>query len=103
MRKTRKVTLQIEHQEISLSTVKAAAAHPSPRPSRQPAPIAVAFGLPSACPECGSASILPLASALAEPGFTLELLQKSVAGRRLHLGQTPSGEWWVCRQSLHNT
>jgi hypothetical protein len=100
VRKTRKVTLQIEHREISLSTVKGGVARPSQRPARQPARTACEPGIPSTCPACGAARVLPLAAALAEPGFTLELLQQSVAGRRIHLGQTPSGEWWVCKLSL---
>jgi hypothetical protein len=101
VKKTRKVTLQIEHREISFSTVKGAA-RPGPRPSPPSALAALASGLPSACPTCGAPAILPLAAALVEPEFSLELFQQSVAGHRIHLGQTPAGEWWVCRQSLHS-
>jgi hypothetical protein len=101
VKKTRKVTLQIEHREISFSTLKAAT-RPAQRPSRSAPLAALGSGLPSHCPACGSGDILPLAEALAEPDFNLELLQQSVAGRRIHLGQTSAGLWWVCRESLHS-
>jgi hypothetical protein len=102
VRKTRKVTLQIEHRELSISTVKGGTARPSQRSARQAPLAALGSGLPFGCPTCGAGEVLPLAEALTEPDFNLELLQQSVAGRRIHLGQTPAGVWWVCRQSLHS-
>jgi hypothetical protein len=100
LKKAPKVALPIERRKRSLATVKGVASRQGPRLVHESARPASEFGLPSTCPACGSARVLSLATALAEQGFTLELLEKSAAGRRIHMGQSPSGEWWVCRQSL---
>jgi hypothetical protein len=82
--------------------VRNQAARPSQRVVPLPAGSPCEPGLPPSCPACGAARILPLAAALAEPSFTLDLLQRSVSGRRIHLGQSSAGEWWVCRESLYS-
>lgn len=57
---------------------------------------------PAVCPTCGAAAIVSLPQALADPMFTLQLLEQSAAGCPIHLGRGPSGEWWVCQESIHS-
>jgi hypothetical protein len=51
------------------------------------------------CPTCGSRSMGLLAEAL--PGLDLTLPHQDIDGSCVHLHRSPSGEWWVCKQSLH--
>jgi hypothetical protein len=51
------------------------------------------------CPTCGSRSMGLLAEAL--PGLDSNLPQQGIDGSCVHLHRSPSGEWWVCKQSLH--
>jgi hypothetical protein len=51
------------------------------------------------CPTCGSRSMVLLAEAL--PGRDLTLPPQDIDGSCVHLHRSPSGEWWVCKQSLH--
>jgi len=51
------------------------------------------------CPTCGSRSMSLLAEAL--PGLDSISPQQGIDGSCVHLHRSPSGEWWVCKQSLH--
>jgi len=95
----RRVEIHIERREVSVfagSGVSAelAAASADPR----------AGGLerirPAACPACGSADLLPLTEAVVLAGLDVAALQREIDSGRLHLHCSPSGEWWVCGQSL---
>jgi hypothetical protein len=89
MRMKRRVTVEIEHRELTLT------AEQDPVVGRQLA------ARPTACPVCGSLEIVSLAQALAKPRFTAELLEANGAPSHVHLGRSPSGDLWICAESLH--
>lgn len=97
VKRKRKVRLEIEHREITLVTGPGGLATPNApgawKPGRQVRP--------AVCPTCGATGILLLPQALTDPVFTQQLLQQSAAGCPIHLGRLPSGEWWVCNESIH--
>jgi hypothetical protein len=70
----------------------------SERP-RMPSSLPVLKNPFQVCPTCGSSSVVLLAEAL--PGLDLTLLKAETADGRVHLHRSPSGEWWICKQSLH--
>lgn len=51
------------------------------------------------CPTCGSADMELLAQAL--PGLDLTLLKQDTQDGPVHLYRSASGEWWICKPSLH--
>jgi hypothetical protein len=53
------------------------------------------------CPTCGSRSMSLLAETL--PGLDMNLPNRDIDGSCVHLHRSPSGEWWVCKQSLHRS
>jgi len=93
VRKKRRVTLQIEHREISVSAGTGGNAVPE-RTSGQEA------DYPASCPNCGSADLISLSEAIADPALNRELMRHSAGGDGIHLGPSPSGRWWICRKSL---
>lgn len=95
MKKKRKVTVEIEHQEISFSAGSGGVVPPGARKGRD-------LGRPLTCPTCGGAVLLTLAEAMAEPGFAKAMLERNPAGTGLHIGRSGSGEWWVCRGSIRD-
>ncbi|MGC2620864.1 MAG: hypothetical protein WA414_17610 [Acidobacteriaceae bacterium] len=92
------MTLNIEHREFSFSTGPGGIAAREAgkggnleRPGREG---------PATCPACGGAAVLLLPEVLAERGFAQATVERSATGSGLHMGRTPSGEWWVCRDSI---
>jgi hypothetical protein len=70
--------------------------------SQELPPPAPALKIPFAtCPTCGSLGMVLLAEAL--PGLDLTLPHQDIDGSCVHLHRSPSGEWWVCKQSLHRS
>jgi len=90
MQRKRRVMVEIEHRELTLTS------------SRSPMMWSPEVPPPAACPVCGAHRLLSLAQALTEPGFTQELLDFSRSAARLHLGRSPAGDWWICGESLHS-
>jgi hypothetical protein len=90
MRKIRRVTVEIEHREVTLTS------------GRSPMVWSPDAARPDACPVCGSPRILSLVEALTEPGFIQELLDFSSSADRVHLGRSLGGEYWICGESLHS-
>ena len=72
----------------------------SGRPQLQPSRPAPQEAL-DICPTCGSQSMVLLAEVL--PGLDTTLLRQGDEGSSVHLHRFPSGEWWVCKQSLHQS
>lgn len=96
MRKKRRVTVEIEHREISFSAGPGGIAPQGARKERE----LVRATRPLTCPTCSGEVVLSLAEAMAEPGFTQAMLERRAAGTGLHMGQFGSGEWWVCKGSI---
>ena len=86
------MTVEIEHRQISFSAGAggiAAGTRGAEGPER-----------PRTCPVCGGTTVLALTEAMAEPGFPQAMAERHGAGTDVHMGQTSSGEWWVCRGSI---
>lgn len=80
---TRKVSIKVQHTEISVSAILA----PAPTPS-------------TLCPQCGTPWIAGFASQIGTPGLSVEVLRRAVAEDRLHLHCTPANEIWICERTL---
>ena len=102
MRRKRRVELHIEHREISIF----AAAGPVPG---QTADLHLSDGTGllqvrhAACPTCGSADLVLLTDAVAHDRLDLATLNQGMQNGSVHFHRSPSGEWWICTKSLHQS
>jgi hypothetical protein len=55
---------------------------------------------PLKCPVCGDSEMLLLNEVVAKAGVSIAALRQGLQERQIHIHQSPSGECWVCRQSL---
>jgi hypothetical protein len=86
--------IQIERREITVF-----ASSPSPAALNAPAGNQPAMR-PTNCPVCGASEMLPLSEGVAISGLSVAALSQGIETKQFHLHQTPSGECWVCLQSL---
>jgi hypothetical protein len=53
------------------------------------------------CPTCGSSNLVLLADAITRNQLDLAALNQGMQDGSVHVHRSPSGEWWICTQSLH--
>jgi len=105
----RRVEVTVERETVTLllrSQAKGGAEQPAERvaahalESSQQSQCAPELKPPFAsCPICGADGMVLLSEAL--PGLDLTVPWQEIEGNRVHLHRSPSGDWWVCKQSLH--
>lgn len=99
MRKKRRVELHIEHREISIFAGTALSGRTiDARPSDTTGPLEVRR---ASCPTCGSSDLVLLTDAVTNLRLDLAVLNQRMQDGSVHLHRAPSGEWWICTQSLH--
>jgi hypothetical protein len=57
----------------------------------------------AACPNCGSPDLVLLTDAVAHARLDLSTLNQGMQDGSVHFHRSPSGEWWICTKSLHQT
>jgi len=104
VRKKRRVELHIERREISIF---AGPGFTSSSGQPVPFPASDATGLlnvrHAACPTCGSADLALLTDAVSHARLDLACLNQRMQDGSVHFHRSPSGEWWVCNSSLHQS
>ena len=103
MRKKRRVELHIEHREISVFATRGSMPAYAPTHSSDLTPLDAALLdlRAAACPTCGSPNLILLADAITRNQLDLAVLNQGMQDGSVHVYRSPSGEWWVCPQSLH--
>jgi hypothetical protein len=102
VRKKRRVELHIEHREISVFAGTGTA-------GGQPVDLANSDGTGllhvrhTACPTCGSADLVLLTDAVSNGRLDLATLNQGMQNGSVHFHRSPSGEWWICTKSLHQS
>jgi len=102
VRSKRRVELHIEHREISVFAGTGASPAQPVDPVRQDA----AGPLPAkhrTCPTCGSQDVILLTDAVSSPRTDLAALNLGMQNGRVHFHLDPSGEWWICTESLQQS
>ena len=102
VKKTRRVELQIEHREISIFAAPGGLGSKWPSPT-QPEGSGLRHSKIETCPTCGSSEMLLLTEAISPKGSGLANLQHGMEAGTVHLHRSPSGEWWICSQSIHRS
>jgi hypothetical protein len=106
VKRKRRVELHIEHREIS---VFATPGQSVGTPYGQPVdfPRSDGTGLlqvrHAACPSCGSADLVLLSDAVAHARVDLAALNQGMQDGSVHFHRSPSGEWWICTHSMHQS
>jgi hypothetical protein len=102
VRSKRRVELYIEHREISVfagaGALPAKPADPAGQDGAGPLPAKY-----SICPTCGSHDVILLTDAVSSPRLDLAALNLGMKNGRVHFHLDPSGEWWICTESLHQS
>jgi len=102
VKKTRRVELQIEHREISIFAAPGGNIPNWPSPT-SPEGSGLRHTKIETCPTCGSSEMLLLTEAISPTGAGLANLQHGMEAGTVHLHCSPSGEWWICTQSIHRS
>jgi hypothetical protein len=102
VKKTRRVELQIEHREISIFAAPGGNIPNWPSPT-SPEGSGLRHTKIETCPTCGSYEMLLLTEAISPTGAGLANLQHGMEAGTVHLHCSPSGEWWICTQSIHRS
>lgn len=107
MRRKRRVEVHIEHREISIFTGGSAAAGRTADFYRAGLPTSDTTGVlqggHAACPTCGSRDLVMLTEAVADKRLDLSALNQGMQDGSIHFHRSPSGEWWICTKSLHQS
>lgn len=102
MKRKRRVELHIERREISVF----AGAGMFPGQSAD-LPRQDGTGLlPAshfACPTCGAVNMILLTDAVSSSGLDLAALNQGMQNGSVHFHRAPSGEWWICTKSFHQS
>jgi hypothetical protein len=99
MKRTRRISIEIEHRELSFSITQATGGHvtetfqSSPGSNEEP---------PSLCPICGASWLLLLDATAARQENKGKTIQEILLTYDFHLHTSPSGALWACRRSFQN-
>ena len=102
MRSKRRIELHIEHREISVFAVSGALPAQAADPAKQDE-AADLTAKHRICPTCGSQDVIVLTDAVSSPRMDLAALNLGMQNGRVHFHLAPSGEWWICTQSLYKS
>ena len=96
MKRTRRMSIKVEHSEILVSLTQTLA------PSESIAGTASAgeAAMPDHCLECGAPWLANLQDLISQYGLSADQLRSAVLENRLHLYGAPNGQIWICEQSL---
>ena len=98
MKRIRRISLSIEHREISASITQTIMPT-GPATGDSGLPEAPKDSPPANCPECGS-RFMGFQDALQQGHIDPVLLQASIFNSQLHIQRQPDGQFWICQQSL---
>ncbi|WP_263357054.1 hypothetical protein [Acidicapsa ligni] len=107
MKRVRRISISIEHREISVSMTQTEAM-PEVMSGAMPSDFGSGSDTgptnntqPSApCPACNGLSFLSVEEALRQGHIAAVLLQSALANSGVHFQRQPDGQIWICRYSL---
>ena len=94
MKLVRRISISIEHREISASMTQTGA-----MPSNFGSGATNDAQPPATCPACSGPSFLSAEDALRQGHIDAALLQSALANSRIHFQRQPDGRIWICRHS----
>ncbi len=94
MTRMRRISIYVEHTEVSVTETSAQRGHTSSAPvTGEPQP-------PSVCPECGARWLPGLQDVIGTLDLTATQLRAAAREGRLHLFCSPQNEIWICERSM---
>jgi Zn-finger nucleic acid-binding protein len=98
MTKIRRVSIRIEHREVTFSIRQTVTAAGEPTAGSDEA-----RGIrPDVCPQCGGPWLPDFQQELRQTPIGLEQLEAVMLSRRLHFHTQADGRFWVCEQSFQH-
>jgi hypothetical protein len=91
-----RISLNIEHREVSVSIAQTAVTSGECRPTQVPRDVAQSEN----CPDCGASWLPNFQNAIKESQIDLRLLLAAILDGRLHLQCQPDGRFRVCERSF---
>ena len=96
MKRVRRISLSVEHREVSISIAQTVVTSGEARPTEMPGDAAQS----QTCPDCGAPWLPNFRQALQESQIDLGLVLAAILDHRLHLQHRPDGQLQVCERSL---
>jgi hypothetical protein len=108
VRRKRRIELHIEHREISVFASAGTSYAPStdridPIDMSRTDGASLSKSRQSACPTCGSPELVLMTDAVTNSRLDLATLNQGMQNGSVHFHRSPSGEWWICTRSLHQS
>jgi hypothetical protein len=97
MTKIRRVSIRIEHREVTFSIRQTVTAGGEPKEVDESTAIR-----PNVCPQCGGPWMPDFQQELRKTPIGLEQLEAVILSRRLHFHTQADGQFWVCEQSFQH-
>jgi len=102
VRRKRRVELHIEHREISVFASTGSSPALSINISASDG-AGLSHARQSTCPTCGSPELVLITDAVTNTRLDLATLNRGMQDGSVHFHRSPSGEWWICTRSLHQS
>jgi hypothetical protein len=98
MTKIRRVSIRIQHREVTLSLTQTV----HPNGEHRGESDGTGGVRPDVCPECGGPWMPDFQQELRQTRIGLEQLEAMIRNRRLHFHSQADGRFWVCQWSFHH-